>query len=102
MKDAQMHADAILSRIRKHGCVLMLDFDGTLAPLTPEPGRARMGAGTRRALAAGERRYPVAVITGRALSDVQARMPIRGISFAGNHCLDLSVIVNPEPPSAHI
>ena len=74
-----MHAAAILSRIRKHGCVLMLDFDGTLAPLVPDPRRARMRAGTRRALEAVARHFPVAVITGRALSDVQARMPIRGI-----------------------
>ena len=91
MRDAEKHTDAIFSRIRRNGCVLMLDFDGTLAPLTPEPGRARMRAGTRRALEVVARRYPVAVITGRALSDVQARMPIRGISFAGNHGLELSV-----------
>ena len=86
-----MHADAVLSRIREAGCVLMLDFDGTLAPIVSDPRRARMGVRTRRALETVARRYPVAVITGRALSDVQARVPIRGISFAGNHGLELSV-----------
>jgi len=91
MKDAEMHADAVLSRIREAGCVLMLDFDGTLAPIVSDPRRARMGVRTRRALETVARRYPVAVITGRALSDVQARVPIRGISFAGNHGLELSV-----------
>jgi trehalose-phosphatase len=85
MKDAQKHVVAILSRIRKEGCILMLDFDGTLAPVVSDPRRARMGARTRHALEIIARRYPVAVITGRALSDVQTRVPIRRISFAGNH-----------------
>ncbi len=86
-----MHADAILSRIRKAGCILMLDFDGTLAPIVSDPRRARMKERTRRVLEIIARRYPVAVITGRALSDVQARVPIRGISFAGNHGLEWSM-----------
>ena len=88
MKDAEMHAATILSRIRKHGCVLMLDFDGTLAPLVSDPARARMRASTRRALEAVARCYPVAVITGRALSDVRHRVPLRGVSFVGNHGLE--------------
>lgn len=91
MQDAQKHAAAILSRIKKEGCVLMLDFDGTLAPIVSDPQRARMGERTRRALQIIARRYSVAVITGRALSDVQARVPVRGISFAGNHGLEWSV-----------
>ncbi|MDO8576631.1 MAG: trehalose-phosphatase, partial [bacterium] len=53
--------------------------------------RARMGAGTRRALEAVAGCCPVAIITGRALSDVRARVPIRGISFVGNHGLELSI-----------
>lgn len=83
-----MHAAAILARIRKHGCVLMLDFDGTLAPLVPDPARAHMRASTRRALEAVARCYPVAVITGRALSDVRNRVSLRGVSFVGNHGLE--------------
>ena len=88
MKDAKIHIDAILARIRKHGCILMLDFDGTLAPLVPDPARARMRASTRRALEAVARCYLVAVITGRALSDVRNRVPLRGVSFVGNHGLE--------------
>ena len=68
----------------------MLDFDGTLAPIVSDPRRARMGIRACHALEGVARRCPVAVITGRALSDVQARVPIRGVSFAGNHGLEWS------------
>ncbi|OGG50359.1 trehalose-phosphatase [Candidatus Kaiserbacteria bacterium RIFCSPHIGHO2_02_FULL_54_11b] len=91
MRDADRHVEAILSRIRTEGCVLMLDFDGTLAPLVSDPRRARMGAQTHHALASVVQCYPTAVITGRTLADVRTRVPIRGISFAGNHGLEWSV-----------
>ena len=90
MGAAEKHMDDILRRIRERGCVLMIDFDGTLAPMVSDPRRARMGMRTRRALEGVARRYPVAVITGRALSDVQARVPTYGVSFAGNHGLECS------------
>ena len=90
MRAAEKHMDDILRRIRERDCVLMIDFDGTLAPMVSDPRRARMSMQTRRALEGVARRYPVAVITGRALSDVQARVPTYGVSFAGNHGLECS------------
>lgn len=83
--------DEILRRICERGCVLMIDFDGTLAPIVSDPRRARMGMRTRHALEVVARRYPVAIVTGRALSDAQSRVPIRGVSFAGNHGLERSM-----------
>jgi len=68
-----------------------LDFDGTLAPIVREPSRARMRASTRRLLAKVARLYPTAVISGRALPDVAAR--VRGVplqAVVGNHGLDPS------------
>jgi len=85
MKDAELHINAILSHIKKKGCILMLDFDGTLAPMVADPQRARMPAQTRRALEVLARRMPVAVISGRSIIDVRARVPILGVAFAGNH-----------------
>lgn len=69
----------------------MLDFDGTLSPIVADYRRAKMDAWTRRALARASRRFPTAVITGRALAFVEGRVPIRGISFAGNHGLEWSI-----------
>lgn len=50
-----------------------------------------MSAHMHRVLHACARRFPVAVITGRALEDVKKRVRVRGVSFAGNHGLEWSV-----------
>lgn len=76
--------------IREKGCVLLLDFDGTLAPLAERPTLARMLPGTRRALARAARVYPVAIITGRAVEDVRRRVRL-DLAYAGNHGFDMHV-----------
>lgn len=66
-----------------------LDFDGTLAPIVAEPGRARMRSSTRELLIQVARLYPTVVISGRAQPDVAARL--RGVPLAaviGNHGLE--------------
>ena len=82
----------IARRIKSRGgAVVLLDFDGTLAPIVSVPKKARMSARMRRALAAYARRFPVAVVTGRAFADVRKRVRVRGVSFAGNHGLEWSI-----------
>jgi trehalose 6-phosphate phosphatase len=54
--------------------LLAFDYDGTLAPIAAEPGRARMRDQTRRLLADCARRYPCVVISGRRLDDVTRRL----------------------------
>jgi len=71
--------------------VLLLDFDGTLAPIVDRPERAAMPDRTRRAL---ERLMAmdgvsVAVVSGRGLADVRERAAIPGIAYAGNHGMEI-------------
>ncbi len=69
--------------------LLAFDFDGTLAPLVPEPSAAAIPPKTRRLLQALARHYPCAVISGRARGDVLARLT--GISLRavfGNHGIE--------------
>lgn len=76
------------------GCdrlVLLLDFDGTLAPIVERPELARP---LPEAIAAAERLrmrdgVDLAVVSGRALGDVRARAGLNGIIFAGNHGLEI-------------
>ena len=65
--------------------LLAFDFDGTLAPLAARPGDARIAPGVTRRLRALARRVPVAIITGRALSDVRERLDFEPRFIAGNH-----------------
>ena len=71
--------------------VLLLDFDGTLAPIVERPEMAGMPDATRRAL---ERLMAmpgveVAVVSGRGLADVRDRAAIPGIAYAGNHGMEI-------------
>lgn len=80
----------ILTRIARAGCVLMFDFDGTLSPIVADPRTATISPSARRSLVACVRKFPVVVISGRALSDVRRRVGIRGVWYAGNHGLERS------------
>ena len=69
---------------------LFLDYDGTLAPIAPTPDEALLPAATREALARAAARFPVAVLSGRAREDVEAKVGLPGLVYAGNHGFDLA------------
>ena len=72
--------------------LLGLDFDGTLAPIVDEPGRAQLPPHTERVLHAlvQHERLTVALISGRQRSDLQERVGIAHIVYAGNHGFEIS------------
>lgn len=80
--------DAILRRIRRRGCVLMLDFDGVLSPIVRTPKKAVISPQARIALELCAQKFPVAIISGRAISDVIRRAGITGVMYAGTHGLE--------------
>ncbi|WP_420130207.1 trehalose-phosphatase [Longimicrobium sp.] len=71
--------------------VLLLDFDGTLAPIVDRPELAAMPDGTRAALdrLMAMEGVTVAVVSGRGLADVRERAGIPGIAYAGNHGMEI-------------
>jgi trehalose 6-phosphate phosphatase len=82
----------IAERIRAAGQILLLsDFDGTLSPIVGRPEEAVLPDDTRRALEAlaGHDRVDVAVVSGRALSDIKSKVGIQGITYAGNHGVEI-------------
>jgi trehalose 6-phosphate phosphatase len=70
---------------------LFLDFDGTLAPIVDDPDQAVMPAESREHLLTLARRteFRVSVISGRALADVERRVGLRQLIYAGNHGLEI-------------
>jgi len=73
------------------GLLLGLDFDGTLAPLVDDPTAAALAPGVDRTLRRLATRPGVslAVVSGRALSDLVDRVGLDGVVYAGNHGLEL-------------
>ncbi len=66
---------------------LFLDFDGTLAPIVDRPEQAALAPGTRRVLGDLARRTggAVAVLSGRGLADLDAKLAPLPIAAAGAH-----------------
>ncbi len=84
--------DDVGERLRgADGLLVLTDFDGTLADVVARPGAATIRPNARRAVArlADQPRAAVAVVSGRGLADVRARVGVEGVHYAGNHGLEL-------------
>lgn len=78
-------ADAALGRAMLQDPVLAFDFDGTLAPIVPVPGDARVPPAVMLRLRRLTERWPVAIITGRAIDDVRQRLAFEPWRVVGSH-----------------
>lgn len=78
-----------MSEIKKkvfHKNIFMfLDYDGTLTPIAETPNKAVISNEMRSLITKLKDIIPVAIISGRALKDVKARVGIEDIIYAGNH-----------------
>ncbi len=70
--------------------MLFLDYDGTLSPIVSDPGAASLVDGAAEALELVSKVCPVAILSGRDLADVQSRVGIPGIWYAGSHGFELT------------
>ncbi|MGH9478982.1 MAG: trehalose-phosphatase [Terriglobales bacterium] len=81
--------------------LIACDFDGTLAPIVASPDAARPLPGVVEALTAlaARRDCRVAIVSGRALSDLQRHLPLAHCWFIGGHGNE-SAYGPPDPPPA--
>lgn len=77
-----------LSEIVKPGVLCAFDFDGTLAPIVKEPERACIPSAVLRRLNMLKGHARVAIITGRSVDDVRARLDFVPDFVVGNHGLE--------------
>jgi trehalose 6-phosphate phosphatase len=69
--------------------LIALDYDGTLAPIAPRPGDARMLDSTRALLGRLARRLPVIVLTGRSRRDaLQFLGGVAVLEVIGSHGME--------------
>ena len=76
--------------------LLLLDYDGTLAPIAPRPDLATLPPAARQALLrlARRERYTLGLVSGRGLADLTEMVGLPGLIYAGNHGLEIR---GPEP-----
>ena len=73
--------------------LLILDYDGTLSPIVSDPNKAVLSKEMREALIQLAEIIPVAVISGRDRADVEQKVALDQLIYAGSHGLDM---VGPE------
>jgi trehalose 6-phosphate phosphatase len=79
----------LLADLAARRVLVAFDYDGVLAPLVTAPDGRAMRPATLRLLREVTRRYPVAVVSGRAFRDLSRLVPVRGIIRVGNHGFEL-------------
>jgi trehalose-phosphatase len=68
---------------------LFLDYDGTLVPIRKTPEQAILAASRKHFLERLGRKAFVCVVSGRSLADIRKVAGISGISYIGNHGLEI-------------
>lgn len=82
----------IEERLPAHGEIaLFLDFDGTISKIVPQPRDAVLEPEMRARIEALTARpdFTVAIVSGRALSDLRERAALEGIVYVGNHGFEI-------------
>jgi trehalose 6-phosphate phosphatase len=68
---------------------VFLDYDGTLTPIVDDPDEALLTATMRATIESLASVTLVAIVSGRDLADVRAKVGIDRIAYAGSHGLDI-------------
>ncbi|MBQ0924941.1 trehalose-phosphatase [Saccharopolyspora endophytica] len=87
--DAHSRWEEIALRLRDRRLVLVLDFDGTLAPIGTDPTEVVLSSQARDVLQQLSRHGPVSILSGRDLQDVRHRVHLDGLWYAGSHGFEL-------------
>jgi trehalose 6-phosphate phosphatase len=71
--------------------LLLIDFDGTLAPIVEKPELAELPKKTRVLLRdlASLSCFTLGIISGRALEDLKSKVKVDGLIYAGNHGFEI-------------
>ena len=71
--------------------LIFIDFDGTLVAIKDRPSECFLDPAVGQTLSALARqdRVSVGIVSGRELADLRARVGVDGITYAGNHGLEI-------------
>lgn len=82
--------EALLEQTGRPNRAIFLDFDGTLAPIVDDPRTVEVGESMSNTLRALAKVCTLGIISGRDRQDLEDRINIDGIVYAGSHGLDIA------------
>jgi len=94
----------LLKKFKNKFIYLFLDYDGTLAPIVDTPEKAVLSNDAKGALRrlSGMPDCKIAIVSGRALSDIKDRIGLKNIVYVGNHGFEIEgpklKFKSPVPP----
>ncbi len=71
--------------VSRNNIFLFLDYDGTLTPIVASPDQAVLSDDMFSLIVKLKERFPVAIISGRSLSNIMDIVTIKDMMYAGNH-----------------
>lgn len=99
--------DVVAARVKgAEHILLLIDYDGTLTPIVKKPELANLSPQVKECLQgmAESPHLTLGIISGRTLEDLQEKVGIGGIIYAGNHGLEIEgpgiTYVNPVAKKA--
>ena len=75
---------------KKKQLVVFLDYDGTLSPIVSQPDKAYMQDEMREAVQKVAKKFPTAIVSGRAREKVFDFVKLDELYYAGSHGLDIA------------
>ncbi len=88
--DAIENIDKIRSLLKEKKPAIFLDYDGTLTPIVSHPDLAILDDKMKSTLQQLKDHCTIAVISGRDRPDVQDKIKVEGIFYAGSHGFDIA------------
>ncbi len=82
--------DALLKKLEGKTPVIFFDYDGTLTPIVSHPDKALLDPEMKKTLEKLKEKFMIAIISGRDRPDVQSKINIEGIFYAGSHGFDIA------------
>lgn len=89
LPDALRSFEELRQALAFRTAAVLLDFDGTVSAIVNDPAAAALTPGAAQALQALAAHCPLAVISGRDLSDIRQRVGLHGIWYAASHGADI-------------
>jgi trehalose-phosphatase len=89
LTDALASYDEVACLAATRRPVVLLDFDGTISEIVTDPEAAKLLPQATAVITELSTRCPVAVLSGRRLADVRAKVGIPSVWYGGSHGIEL-------------